>query len=60
MRKQTARPNDEQGYELSDSELEQVAGGKEDTSPRDSGPASTMICSGNRGLSTHVEVSLEL
>ena len=49
----------ETSFELTDEDLELVVGGKEMLVPR-SGPASTMICSGSRGLSTHTELSLEL
>ena len=46
--------------ELSDDELELVVGGKDRWFSPGSEPASTMVCSGNRGMSTHTELSLEL
>lgn len=56
----THRAPRDPGYELTDEELEVVVGGKDRWFRPHSEPRSSMICSGNRGMSTHTELSLEL
>lgn len=48
------------GYELTDEDLEVVVGGKDRWFEPGREPAASLICSGNRGMSTHTELSLDL
>lgn len=56
----TTETTNDSTHELSDEELELVVGGKDRWFRPGDEPASTMICSGNRGMSTHTELALEL